>query len=56
MEDKLMQDAIEQFGWRTVYEVKTVVELSDPDGAYALFQDTGKDRFAECVEFLYFNN
>jgi len=56
MQEELMQEAIEIFGWRTVYEVKTVVELSDPDGAYTLFQDTGKDRFAECVEFLYFNN
>lgn len=51
----VIADATNEFGWKIVYEVRTVVELSDPDGAYSHFQDIGKDRHAECVEFLYFN-
>lgn len=55
MSEELLQEANTIYGWKTVYEVKTVVELSDPDGAWAHFQDIGKDNHAECVEFLYFN-
>jgi len=51
----VIADATAEFGWKIVYEVRTVVELSDPDGAHSHFQDIGKDRHAECVEFLYFN-
>jgi len=55
MSNELFQEANDIYGWSIVYEVKTVVELSDPDGAYSHFQDMGRDRHAECVEFLYFN-
>ena len=51
----VVADAMTEFGWKIVYEVRTVVGISDPDGAYSHFQDIGKDRHAECVEFLYFN-
>jgi hypothetical protein len=55
MSKELLDEANQIYGWKVVYEVKTVVELSDPDGAYAHFQDIGRDNHAECVEFLYFN-
>ena len=55
MSNELLQEANDIYGWNIVYEVKTVVELSDPDGAYSHFQDMGRNRHAECVEFLYFN-
>lgn len=51
----LIAAATDVFGWKIVYEARTVAELSDPDGAYSHFQDIGKDRHAECVEFMYFN-
>ena len=55
MSNELIEEAKAIYGWNVVYEVKTVVELSDADGAYAHFQDIGRDNHAECVEFLYFN-
>lgn len=55
MENELMKEAIEIFGNDVVYEVNEIVHLSDPDGAYAMFEDMGKYEHAECVEFLYFN-
>ena len=51
----LIAAATDEFGWKIVYEARTVAELSDPYGAYSHFQDIGKDRHAECVEFMYFN-
>ena len=51
----VIAEATAEFGWKIVYEVRTVVEISDPDGAWAHFKDIGKDRQADCVEFLYFN-
>jgi hypothetical protein len=49
------QEAIAIFGKDVVYTVIEVVEVSDPDGAYSMFEDMGKYNEAECVEFLYFN-
>jgi hypothetical protein len=47
--------AVEQFGAGVVETVVSLVEMSDPDGAWAMFQDQGMDEHAECVEFIYFD-
>jgi len=54
MNKKLLQEAITCFGKQTVNEVKFIVETSDPDGAYVLFEDEGMFDHAACVEMLYF--
>jgi len=51
----LITEAIDIFGSNLVSEVRTVVDISDADGAYSHFQDIGKYNHADCVEFLYFN-
>lgn len=56
MNKELLEEAIEIFGNQVVYEVREVVELSDPDGAWSTFQDMGKWDHAECVEFMYLVN
>lgn len=56
MTKELLEEAITLFGENTVYVVKEVVEMSDADGAYTMFEDLGQYEHAECVEFLYFNN
>lgn len=47
--------AVEAFGISTVQEVRMVVELADPDGAYTQFEDMGMLEHAECVALLYFD-
>lgn len=48
-------EAVETFGLSTVQEVRMVVELADPDGAYTQFEDMGMFEHAECVALLYFD-
>ena len=50
----MRNEAIEIYGQAIVNEVMMMVELSDADGMYTMFQDMGKDEHAECVEFMYF--
>jgi hypothetical protein len=52
--DNKIQDAIEEFGANIVHEVIGVVSVSDPDGAYNLFEDMGMFDHQICVEMLYF--
>jgi len=47
--------AIAQFGEDAVYQAMEVVAMSDADGAYTMFEDTGMFECAEAVEFLYFD-
>ena len=55
MEKKeLIAEAKQLFGSHVVEETAMVVEISDPDGAYAHFEDLGMFEHVECVEFLYF--
>lgn len=49
-----IEAAIEAYGREVVAEVREIVYLSDPDGAWSMFEDMGKFEHAECVEFLYF--
>ena len=46
--------AVELFGREVVSEVNTAVDMSDTDGAYALFEDLNMFDHVECIEFLYF--
>lgn len=50
----LIHDAMEDFGPDVVHEVQSIVEMSDPDGAWALFSDMGMSDHVECIEMLYF--
>lgn len=50
-----INEAIEIFGEDVVYQAMEVVALSDPDGAYTMFEDMGQFEMAEAVEFLYFD-
>jgi len=50
-----INEAIEIFGEDVVCLAMEVVALSDPDGAYTMFEDTGQFECAEAVEFLYFD-
>jgi len=56
MNNELLQEAIEIFGPETVQQVQMVVDVSDTDGAWSLFNDMGHFEHMECVEFLYFEN
>lgn len=53
---ELLTEAEEIFGADVVEAVVALVETSDPDGAWALFNDMGRADHAECVEFIYFEN
>jgi hypothetical protein len=53
MQDRI-DEAAEIFGDKIVQEVLTIVNTSDPDGAYTMFEDEGYFEHAECVEFIYF--
>ena len=50
-----IDEAIKIFGEDVVYQAMEVVAMSDPDGAYAMFEDMGQFEMAEAVEFLYFD-
>lgn len=49
------KEAIELYGQKIVSEVQDIVEMSDPDAAYSMFEDMGMFDHSECVEFLYFS-
>ena len=53
---EILTEAEEIFGSDVVETVVTIVETSDPDGAWALFRDQGMDEHVECVEFIYFES
>lgn len=49
-----VQEAITCFGRQVVNEVVFIVQMSDPDGAYTLFEDERMFDHSGCVEMLYF--
>lgn len=51
-----IHEAVETFGLSIVQEVRMVVELADPDGAYTQFEDMSMFEHAECVVMLYFDD
>ena len=52
---EVLTEAEEIFGWEVVETVVECVEVSDPDGAWSLFNGMDMDEHAECVEFIYFD-
>ena len=50
-----INEAIKIWGEDAVYQAMEVVAMSDPDGAYTMFEDLGIFDQAEVVEFLYFD-
>lgn len=53
MKEKI-QEAKDTFGSDILSDVLLVVQMSDPDGAYSMFEDMGMFEHSECVEFIYF--
>jgi hypothetical protein len=49
-----IQEAVNNWGSDVVSIVTDLVNLADADGAYVQFEDMGMFEYAECVEFLYF--
>ena len=53
MEKKLIKEAIDSFGYETVNQVFEMMELTNPDEAYVIFNDKKMFTHSKCVEFLY---
>lgn len=53
LKDKI-QEAITIYGKDIVNEVIEIVSMSDPDGAYILYEDQDMFDHSECVSFIYF--
>ena len=51
---EFLDEAIETYGEDIVQEVIDMVELSDPDGAYSLYEDQDMHFHVECLEVLYY--
>lgn len=51
---KQIKDALDAYGSAIVNTVLTLVNVSDPDGAYTHFEDEGMHDHADCVAFIYF--
>lgn len=51
-----VQEAIKIYGSDLVEEVQLAVDMGDVDGAWSLFKGMDMDEWAECVEFIYFEN
>jgi len=49
-----IEEARVVFGDSLVDDVITMVNLFDPDGAWAAFMDENMEEEAEAVEFIYF--
>jgi hypothetical protein len=50
-----IKEAVENYGKEVVLDVLMTVSMSDPDGAYAMFEDMGQGLHSECVETLFFD-
>lgn len=53
MEKKLIKEAIDSFGYETVNQVFEMMELTNPDDAYIIFNNKKMFTHSKCVEFLY---
>ncbi len=50
----MKKNAIKIFGLDIVNDVLLLVSISDVDGTKNLFQDEGKDKHLECLEYLFY--
>jgi hypothetical protein len=53
MEKKLIKEAIDSFGYEVVNQVFEMMELTNPDDAYNIFNGKKMFTHSKCVEFLY---
>lgn len=51
-----VQQAKKEFGNEPVEVVIEMVAMSDPDGAYTMFEDNNMWEHAEIVSMIYFSN
>lgn len=51
-----VQQAKKEFGNEPVEVVIEMVAMSDPDGAYTMFEDNNMWEYAEIVSMIYFSN
>ena len=54
MDRNKIEDAITCYGPHIVNNVLEIVNISDPDGAYTLFEDQGMWDHADCIEMIFF--
>lgn len=54
LNQSLVESAIAIFGAPIVHQVIQLVEVSDADGVWSLYNDMGMDEHVCCVEYLYF--
>lgn len=53
---ELIAEAIKTYGAIVVADVMEMIELSDADGLFSMYEDVGLYEHAEVVSLLYFNN
>lgn len=51
---ELYDECVSLYGQDIVNEAIEIVHLSDPDGAYSMFEDMGQYDHQEVVEMLFF--
>jgi hypothetical protein len=56
MSKELIAEAIKTYGAIVVADVMEMVQISDPDGMFSMYEDVGLYEHAEVVSLLYFNN
>jgi hypothetical protein len=52
--EEKIETAVKIFGSDIVDFVLSIVYLSDPDGAWSLFESQGMEEHSQCVEEIYF--
>lgn len=52
--EKKIETAVKIFGSDIVDFVLSIVYLSDPDGAWSLFESQGMHQHSQCVKEIYF--
>jgi len=52
--EERIEAAVKIFGSDIVDFVLSIVYLSDPDGAWSLFESQGMHQHSQCIEEIYF--
>lgn len=53
MEQNLIKEAIDLYGYEIVNQVFEIMELTNPENAYNIFNDKKMFIHSKCVELLY---
>ena len=56
MEQNLIKEAIDLYGYEIVNQVFEIMELTNPENAYNIFNDKKMFIHSKCVELLYLKN